>query len=227
MYYYATYNAARSILAAQEDFHGETHTSAIHAYNGLAAKLPHPFNMIATHVKGEEYQAILPSYPDAVKVDLTQKFSNDRVVAQGMLRAYLSGTADWNVGKIKERLKREGKVQDFRTKASQALRDSKLPLKFNYLNCIFRYRGKANYRDTIFLPYGKKHSWLNPGYLHGLYVMSSFAFICGVAFAEKRIGKKRVVAFIEDIAGNLRGRDSAMGLELFWEDLVSNYIRSS
>jgi len=216
------------MLAALENFRGEKHAKAIASYNNLCDKLPHPLNMTATRVRGEEYRVLLPNYAHAAKYDLTKSFIEDRGVAQGMVCSYLSGTADWRVKQVKEQiiLDSKGKINDFRTKANRDVRDSRLPGQINYLNCAYRYRGKANYRDSMFLSYGREHSWLNSQYISSLYVIAAFNFTCGLAFAEKRIGKKYVTAFVTDLSAHLRGRDAGKGLEQLWDHLASHYASS-
>jgi hypothetical protein len=54
--------------------------------------------------QNEEYNPSLPSYPDAVSEKLEQTFVQVRSQTQGMLLAYLNGTATWELGDIKLRV---------------------------------------------------------------------------------------------------------------------------
>lgn len=54
MNYYASYNAFLVILAAQNDFKGDTHSRAISSLNSIRKFLPHPLNMVALRKKGRD-----------------------------------------------------------------------------------------------------------------------------------------------------------------------------
>lgn len=220
MYYYATYNAVISMLAAQQDYHGENHSTAINTYNDLRDSLPHPLNMVARRKTGETYEAILPLYPATASFELIKSLPDSRDAARGMLIAYLSGTATWKSDEIKDFLKRKHKITDFRGKENQAIRDKNLPGEINYLNCAFRYRGKANYRDSMFLPYGKKNDWLSEEYIISLRNVSCFTFICAVAYAGRRLGNKPLLQFWNDVSTHFRGSATATLRELFWRDIA-------
>lgn len=223
MNYYASYNAVLAILAAQNDFKGETHSKAIGSLNTVRRLLPHPLDMVASRMKGESYAPVLPKYPDTIKSDLTTSFAGTREDARGKILSYVKGTADWKADEIKDRLKRDKKIDNFRTKANQEIRDKHLPDEINYLNCAFRYRGKANYRDSIFLAYGEKHKWLGPEFMDDLRIVATFCFACALTYAHKRLGEEHVRHFLKDIGDHLRGSDNAAGRELFWKDLASYY----
>jgi len=221
MYYYATYNSVLSMLAALNDYRGENHSTTITAFNDLRGLLPHPLNMLANRVSGETYRARLSQYSDATSTDLSRSLNDSRESARGMLLAYLSGTAKWKADEVKDHLRYKKKIADFRSKANRELRDSFLPDEVNYMNCAFRYRGKANYRDSIFLPYGEKHSWLSVDYLESLRIVSCFTLACAVAFAKRRLGKKPLREFWDDVEANFRGKDTASPRELFWRELMA------
>lgn len=223
MNYYASYNAALAILAAQNDFRGDTHSKAINSLNSVRKLLPHPLDMVANRVKGETYTPVLPRYPDASRSDLTTSFGGTREDAQGKILSYIKGTADWRAGEIKDKLKRDKKIDSFRTKANQEIRDKSLPDEINYLNCAFRYRGKANYRDSIFLAYGEKHSWLGPQFVDDLRTVAVFCSACALTYAGRRLGHEHVRHFLTDVGDHLRGSEDAAGRELFWKDFISYY----
>lgn len=222
-WYYAVYNAFKSILASFDGRQTDTHSSMIKALIGpsIRTKLPHPFNMVANRESGETYQVSLPSYPGARRHDLHTTFDDERSTAQGMLLAYLNGTAEWEVKKIKQRIMEEskGKIANFRTKEAKARRDKHLPAEVNFLNCAFRYRGKANYRDSMFLAYGQDDKRLNSDFILNLGNVARFAFLCGLAYAECRIGKKKIRSFLTDVDVNLRGQVDATTNEKFWTNL--------
>ncbi|MGH9962520.1 MAG: hypothetical protein ACREBC_36295, partial [Pyrinomonadaceae bacterium] len=75
--------------------------------------------------------------------------------------SYLKGTSGFYREKEEDKVRasrafREGQFNDFRKKGARELRDSGLSRRgVGFLDMAFRYRGKANYRDAIFLSYGK------------------------------------------------------------------------
>ncbi|HYE09740.1 MAG TPA: hypothetical protein VEF53_06135 [Patescibacteria group bacterium] len=220
-WYYAIFNSFKSILASNSDRQTETHGALIKAFHedGIRTKLPHPFNMVAIHIKGEDYATTLPNFPRATSSNIVSRFDDTRATAQGMLIAYMNGTANREVELIKERLKSEGKVINFRSKEAKAIRDKLLPIKVNIMNCAFRYRGKANYRDSIFVSYGRDNTLLNPSFIENLANVAKFSFVTGLAYAERRVGRTNTRAFINDINAHLRGLNQATTAERFWSGI--------
>lgn len=149
-WYYGVYNAFKAILAAHDGRQTETHAAMQKALfdPDIRAKLPHPFNMIATYQSKEIYSCELPNFADAKNANLVESFAYTRAQAQGMLLSYLKGTADWELGHHKHRLQDKHKLTSFRTKDAQSLRDQHLAKNLpevNFLHCAFRYRGKAEW----------------------------------------------------------------------------------
>lgn len=207
-WYYSIYNSFKSILAAFDNRQTETHTAMIRALNGgngFGRYLPHPFNMVATRTTGEQYHPTFPKYPNVPNVDLSITFNNTRSTAQGMILSYLNGTAKWEVDKIKQRLIDDRQVVNFRTRNARTIRDNRLPSEVNFLNCAFRYRGKANYRDSMFLAYGLSDQRLNNGYIGELFNISRFTILWAIAYISKRTSRANVIAFINDVQRHLRG----------------------
>jgi hypothetical protein len=218
-WYYAIYNAFRSILASYDNREHETHSAMIKSVNEIHAFLPHPFNMVATHQTGVMYSVMLPDYPTVERYNIVRNFRVGRSEAQGMLLSYLSGTARWEVKRVKDRLITDGQVDNFRTKAAREIRNRCLPTRVNFLNCAFRYRGKANYRDSLFLAYGPEDSTIDSSFMSGLSNIAKFAFLCGLAYAERRMGRRIVHEFLSDVRDNFRGRALATDRERFYENL--------
>lgn len=222
-WYYSYYTAMRAILAASNISAPETHGGVIKSINnnGVLDKLPHPLNMRATWVRNEEYTISFPNFTNAKRSNLTGSFLETRECAQQMLLGYLSGTKTREVGIIKGRLQKDKKLNNFRTNEAKAHRDSKLKgSQFNFMNCAFRYRGKANYRDGIYISYGNRDIANGNEFLEALSFTSRFAFVCSLAFVTHRIGEQKTKAFIDDISNNLRGNNQAKDEERFWLNLI-------
>ncbi|SCB53036.1 hypothetical protein GA0061099_10475 [Bradyrhizobium yuanmingense] len=91
-------------------------------------------------------------------------------------------------------------VSDFRTKAARELRDTSYARRgISFLHQASRYRGKANYRDAIYLAYGTSV----PNQLSGLVddvlvVLKGFAAMAG-AYCSLRVGKTAWIDFADDL----------------------------
>ena len=217
-WYYAVYAAVRAMLAALGQTVGESHSAAMKAYAAsLGAKLPHPLNMHAIRTSGETYTSRLPSHPKAKPYDLSRSFPGTSAAARGMLLQYLSGTCKWYVWRTKAKILSENKVRDFRTKSARELRDRRLQNDIAFLHCAFRYRGKANYRDAIYLAYGSTDLAAASHFVEDLAASARFISLVGLAFVERRVGAKATTAFIKDLKKNLRGITLATPEEAFWD----------
>ncbi len=89
------------------------------------------------------------------------------------------------------------------------------------MHCAFRYRGKANYRDAIYIAYGSRYLVHWDEFLQSLATSSKFAFVCALAFVTVRLGGDAPGEFLADLSANLRGVDAARPEELFWKGLLS------
>jgi hypothetical protein len=125
--------------------------------------------------------------------------------ANGAHCAYLSGTADFMKWRVEKDLRahKEFKalgVSDFRTKTAKALRDDRLKKRaVCFLNQAFRYRGKANYREALYLGHGASVEALMQSYVGDLdSVLRAFVTMAG-AFSARRLGAPLWQDFIQDL----------------------------
>lgn len=79
----------------------------------------------------------------------------------GSCCSYLKGSAKWWREETEDNIKssnnyfKNNKISDFRKNEAKKIRDEKLKkISIGFLHQAFRYRGKANYRDAIYLSYG-------------------------------------------------------------------------
>jgi len=223
-WYYAHYMAVRSMLAASPQEVEDTHASVIKAFGAsLRRKMPCPLDMVATWVKNEDFDKVLPGRPGIRGVDLASSAPVSRSAAQQMLVGYLSGTTDREVDMLKQRLRKDHGMKDFRKQDARKIRDDaiqKRKREINFMHCAFRYRGKANYRDAIYIVYGSRPLNEQKEFLDALAMSARFAFLCSLAFARVRLGKEAPEAFLADLARNLRGREIASPAEMFWQGLL-------
>src|SRR5690606_20505914 len=216
-WYYAVYNAARAMLAAHSAPAAETHAAVADRFaNDLRGSLPHPFNMHAPFVRNEEFAPQLPSYPQmrprrGPANPLSDAFASTERQSQEMLLAYLSGSARYYTWRIKQDIMRssawrKGGWTDFRPAGARALRNARLSRKdFNFLHLAFRYRGKANYRDAIFLAYGHGQLTNAHEYIAALANVARAFFFCAATYVEKRVGNPLHTRFWDDLKVNFGG----------------------
>lgn len=218
-WYYSVYNSIRAILAAYDGREPTTHAAVTKSLNVVRQSLPHPINMLSRRRSGETYDSTLPNAPSATAYLIINAFRNSRSDAQGMLISYLNGTAKWEADKTKRRLIRDGTVTDFRSQSNRNIRDTLLEDEINFMNCAFRYRTKANYRDSMYLAYGSINETHEQEFVRALKVVACFMFSCSVAYAMRRIGDELTTTFLNDVRNNFRGKTGANSDEMFFEQI--------
>ena len=218
-WYYAVYNAFRAILSATDQPAPETHAKVANVVNAqIRPRLPHPLDMHAIWVRNEEFEPKFPCYPSlqlrgGSPSPLTETFDGSRKHAQQMLLSYLRGTAGYYLFDIKASMlasadfKRAG-LTSFRTKEARSLRDHRLGgREFNFLHLAFRYRGKANYRDAVYLAYGDGQLAEGQPLAHRLANVARFVTLCALAYVERRAGDHLYNQFRTDLKANFRGAE--------------------
>ncbi|MGE0526860.1 MAG: hypothetical protein AB7P49_07350 [Bdellovibrionales bacterium] len=178
--------------------------------------MPHPLNMIADWQDRENYLCQLPTYNHSTVYDLTRTFEPDATKCRGMIVQYLKGTTGFELDKVKDRLRREHRIQDFRSAANRERRDRAAPRKVNFLHCAFRYRGKANYRDAIFLAYGDADARFDGRFISALHTFARFANLVAFAYLKVRVPGDHWQRFRADIDENLRHIDAVPVERRYW-----------
>ena len=209
-WYYGIYSAASAMIAAQDGSLQDDHTSTATAWDRQFAannKVMEPFSYRLSTLVKKDFDAEVATLRAGNGFVLTEK-ATDATEAFGACCSYLSGCADWWRWKTEENLKssREFKalgVANFRTKKAQTLRDQRLAGKSTcLLHQSIRYRGKANYREALFLGYGKTTETLLDGFADDLaIVLSGFVAMAG-AFVAKRLGQSLWDEYLEDLEAN-------------------------
>ena len=208
-WYYGIYASASAMVTAQDGSFQDDHTGTAAVWDRqLAARgmVMDPF--------GWRVSSLLKSVADAELAALksqghafvlTSSPPSDPQEAHGACCGYLSGTVSWWRWRTEEDIKqsRDFKalgVQDFRTQAARKLRDSRLSSRsLAFLHQAFRYRGKANYREALFLGYGPNVEPLLSTYLDDLaVVLKAFVAMAG-AFSARRIGSPLWNEFVANL----------------------------
>ncbi|MCX7085835.1 MAG: hypothetical protein NTY69_09900 [Methylococcales bacterium] len=118
-----------------------------------------PFDFSISNLTQSNITKTVDALRNGKKYDLNTSPSNQEM-AFGSIYSYLKGTAEYEKWPIEESVKGSSEYkkygyENFRSSKAKRLREARLePAHVNFLSQAFRYRGKANYRDTIYLSYG-------------------------------------------------------------------------
>ena len=206
-WYYGVYGAASAMIAAGDGAFPDNHTATAQqwdrqfASNSLA--MP-PFADRLSTLRADTVELELAPVRARGKHSLT---TPPATVAQawGCCAEYLSGSADWEQWNIRERVVQSREFKDlgassFRTSAARQLRDVWYQKRgIAFLHQASRYRGKANYRDAIYLAYGKSVPKLLEGFIDDLAeVLKAFSAMAA-AYTSMRMGRDLWSAFLDDL----------------------------
>ncbi|AWM85543.1 hypothetical protein [Microvirga sp. 17 mud 1-3] len=206
-WYYGVYGAASAMIAAADGSFPETHAATAQqwdrqfATNGSAMA---PFGDRLSSLVAANVELELAPIRARGKHSLAIKPS-DAKEAWGCIAEYLAGTADWEQWNIRERVRetrefKDLKTDSFRTGAARTLRDKAYARRsIAFLHEAARYRGKANYRDAIYLAYGRSVPKLLDDFIDDLVmVLSGFAAMAA-AYSATRMGSELWTAFLDDL----------------------------
>lgn len=206
-WYYGIYGAASAMIAAGDGSFPDTHAATaqqwdrIFAANKLALS---PFDDRISSLVDDEVRAQLEGPRARGKHSLTTKPESTKQ-AWGCIAEYLAGTANWEQWNIRERVRnsrefRELGTDNFRSGAARALRDSAYSKRsISFLHQASRYRGKANYRDAIYLGYGKSVPKLLENFIVDLRAVLTAFSVMAAGYCSARVGAEIWSAFLADL----------------------------
>ena len=210
-WYYGIYAAASAMLFAKMGSCPDNHTSTANSWDNAIAKhglISHPFDFRVTTLVEKDSSAELKALLEFPKINIGTTTPKNPEEAHSACHAYLSGSVGWWRGYAEEKIKNQPNfkalgVNNFRSQAARGLRDVNLSKKtVCFLHQAFRYRGKANYRESLFLGYGNGTEQYVTDYISDLsFVLEAFVRQAGI-FCSKRINKKKWEDFLEDLANN-------------------------
>ena len=160
-WYYVVYEAASAMTLACSGKTSETHAKTARIWHadivnrGLAIG---PFGFHVNSLVQSDIKSQVLALRNGCNFNLVD-VPHDYSEAWGAACGYLRWTANYTKDRIEDELRRSPEfkklgVANFRTKPARELRDGRLASKnINFLSQAFRYRGKANYRDSIYLSY--------------------------------------------------------------------------
>jgi hypothetical protein len=209
-WYYGIFHAASAMIAAQDGAYQDNHGETANAWDRQFAARPYilpPFNYRVTTLVGKDVEVEIA----ALRAGNTYKVDSEPLNAQqafGACMSYLKGSATWRAEYFEEDLRRRELkklgLDNFRTAKAREIRDERLNGKaLGFIHQAFRYRGKANYREALFISYGDHvESNLDKFYPDMFAVLAAFLSTAG-AFCARRIGKDLWNPFMDDLAANV------------------------
>jgi len=210
-WYYSIYYASSAMIGAQSGNMQETHAGTAKVWQkDIVERLTmSPFDLSLSTLVEKDFKSTIKTMRNGNSFDLN-KYPENGEEAFGAIFSYLQGTAGYKKWETEENIKasREFKelgVDNFRTKVARELRDSKLEKGIvNFLVQAFRYRGKANYRDSVFLSYGDDRSEELKQFVLDLDTVATAFLKMASTYAKARVHKADWDSFVADLETNLR-----------------------
>lgn len=209
-WYYSLYYSSKAMLAAVNACDPQTHTKtgAILQTEVIEHDLIiMPFSLSITDLRPSNITQVVHALRGINRHDLNTTPETDKQV-YGALVSYLKGTANYDKWLTEEKVKSSSQfkglgVTNFRTNAAKALRDTALARRHtNILTQAFRYRGKANYRDAIYLSYGADNSDIINTFVSDLStVAKAYAFMVS-HYIPRRVERGAWQQYGEDLNEN-------------------------
>jgi len=211
-WYYSVYFSVSAMVAACSGSSQETHAATAKAWQYDLVRsgvIPDPFGMHLSSLVKKDVDAEAKRYRNELVGDLTVS-PTDLDEAKAAAVSYLTGTAGFEKWKVEQRVKETPAFKalgksNFQTKPARALRDQGLGQAYvNFLIQAFRYRGKANYRDSIFLTYGDDFSSELTQFIQDLHKVSEAFQKMTAHYIDRRLRKHLWSEFLQDV--HLNGR---------------------
>jgi hypothetical protein len=208
-WYYGIFHAASAMIAAQDGSFQENHGETANAWNSHFSGRPYippSFSYRVSTLVGKDVEKEIEILRNGNSFKLDSEPVNQQQ-AFGACMSYLKGSATWKAEYIEDDLKRRELkklgLDNFRTKRAQEIRDERLKGKsLGFVHQAFRYRGKANYREALFISYGNHIEPRLTNFYTDLYsVLEAFLCMAGT-FCARRIGKDLWNAYHNDVSAN-------------------------
>ena len=208
-WYYGIFHAASAMVAAQDSSYQENHGETANAWDRQFASrglIPRPFAYRVTTLVEKIVEQEISQMRGINKFGIDSEPLN-AAQAFGACMSYLKGSATWRAAYIEDELRRKELKKlglgNFRTRQAQTLRDDRLTGKsFGFVHQAFRYRGKANYREALFISYGGHVELSLKSFYDDLFsVQMAFLSMAG-AFCARRTGKVLWNSFYDDLSSH-------------------------
>ncbi len=206
-WYYGIYYAASAMLAASDGSNQKDHAGTARAWGRQIVTQTYvvaPFNYATSTLVKSEYEDEIARMRAGNRYSLNDPPNDDESALGGCI-SYLEGTASRDREIIEDRIRSSRDFanlgyRDFRTKAARGFRDQQLAgRQTNFLNQAIRYRGKANYRDSIYLSYGQDRQGQIEQMIDGLEVTLRCFLRMACRFAERRVERGTWTLLCDDL----------------------------
>lgn len=209
-WYYGIANAASAMIAAQNNSFQDDHAGTASMWDcDIAARgfVMEPFSWRVSSLVEATYSSEVEAYRGGSVGNLQLPLTSASA-ALGAAVEYLSGSAKWYAWKVTEDVRKSSGykklgVSDFRKKDARVLRDARLSQRsIGFVHQASRYRGKANYREALFLAYGKSTETILKDFVaEQASVLRAFLAMAG-AFSSRKLGKALWDEFVADVDAN-------------------------
>ncbi len=211
-WYYCIYNAAKAMIAIFNSSYQENHTKTATAFHELVENrclIMEPFNYFISDITDKNIKEQITCLRNGLKIGRSLEkdhYPQNDNIALDCIFSYLKGTAEYKQDNVKKDLIKTDEFKknfkSFRTKDAREFRDKKFSKqKVNFLNQAFRYRGKANYRDCIYLMENQSDMRLN-FFINDLEIVANKFFMMASFYVSKRIDQKKWNEFAESLDSN-------------------------
>lgn len=210
-WYYGVYYSAKAMLTATDGSSTETHLGTANHWEQIIASkdlLPFPLSLGVQTLVEKDYLLKIESLENEYgKAEIHNLYPNSTPDAIKVYINYLKGSASyWNW--YREEIIRRSKdfkrlnVENFRTTVARTLRDEQLKKHTcGFLHTAYRYRGKANYRESIFLGYGTSNT-VPAHFFEDLYIsLKQFILVVSI-YCSKKVTNSKWNPFINSLIEN-------------------------
>lgn len=206
-WYYSVYYASKAMIAVATGANPQTHAKTGRIWQTetvVKGLVQRPFHLSVTDLTPNNIKTVINGLRGSNMHYLNTE-PKDSDMAWGAVYSYLKGTADYEKLRIEEQVRnspefKRGGYSNFRKKDAKLLRDKKLThATVNFLVQAFRYRGKANYRDVIYLSYGSDYTDTLRQFTKDLAEVAGAFVLMAAYYVSIRVKKDAWSEFVKDI----------------------------
>lgn len=210
-WYYGLYYAGGAMVAATDGSHQEDHAGTARAWKSHlvdSSWTVSPFSLSVSSLVEKTYEQEIHAIPPGPS-SRPNSIPYSEEDALGVCLSNLKGSAKWYREREERRIRgrdREFKklgFDSFRKKDARLYRDARLQRKsIGFLHQAYRYRGKAHYRDAIYLSYGEEQSSLIADLNGDLYTTLQHFIRMASYYCSMRVERGTWSQFVADIEEN-------------------------
>lgn len=211
-WYYSIYFTCSAMNEATSGSRQESHGETAKVWHSNIVKkklLLSPFSLKLSSLVKETVKGEISEYRQG-NDNYLNDYPENKEQAWGAVVSYLDGTWKYQKDKKESEIRKQSEfknlgVINFRKKEARELRDGQLAKHgVNFLLQAFRYRGKANYRDSIFLSYGGNQSEKIKTLCQDLENVSSAFQRMAAYYLSKKVEKGSWQQFVNDLGKHSR-----------------------